>query len=101
MSHCVVSLVLDGDRPAPVMRPRCVVHASWAPCDLNGETASTVALHGDPIPSRDEAIAGWAKRTHRQRPYVLHNGSLLDEREHVFDDAGSCWCKPVIYEADL
>jgi hypothetical protein len=74
MAYCVISAVADPVKLSA--QPGCVVHAEWAPCHRNGEPASTVVLHTDDVNGRDRVVSLWARRTHRQRPLVIHHGDL-------------------------
>lgn len=96
MAHCVISAVYDTD--IDQMMPACMVHsAGLAPCPHDGEPASTVPLHSHDQPSRREAVQFWELRTHRQRPLILHHGSLGSERDHaVGADDWTCWCEPEV-----
>jgi hypothetical protein len=99
MAHCVISAVYDTD--VDQMMPACVVHAAYAPCPRDGESASTAPLHSDDGRcGRREAVRFWEQRTHRQRTLVLHHGSLGDDRGHaVGAEDLTCWCGPELLPA--
>lgn len=99
MAVCVIAATVETDAQPMVIRPACTVHTHWAPCPMNGEPASPFpleAVDGDPG-GRDSALARWALKTKRQRPFVLHHGQWTDVRPH--DGGRSCWCKPEWFEA--
>lgn len=101
MAHCVISAVMDTDDPVLPISGACVVHTHYVPCPLNGQPASPVALHAaDGEPSRAEAVASWERKTHRQRPLVLHRGSLADTPDHNIESDVGCWCGPELFAAE-
>lgn len=96
MAECVISAVVDTDLGRAV--PACVVHASHAPCQHNGEPACATPLHTDLLNGRMTAVRFWQQRTRGQRQLVLHRGRLGVE-DH--DTAGTdCWCGPEVLGGD-
>lgn len=87
-AHCVISRVNDGE-------PACMVHTHYAPCPRDGEPANPGVVHTDDIPSRDEAIAHWYRRTHGQRTLVVHVGRLGDDHDTGVN-AVDCACGPEV-----
>lgn len=95
----MISAVVDADDSLLPVSGACVVHAHWAPCPHNGEPASGVALHSATVPDRNEALTSWVRKTHFQRPLVLHRGSLADTPDHNIETDDGCWCGPEFFPA--
>lgn len=97
MARCVTSMVVDthplwGDGIGDVFVAACMVHVHFAPCPLDGEPATSIPVHAWTDQTRAETLTMWDKRTHRQRPLVIHNGSPADPHQHEL--TGDCWCEP-------
>jgi len=95
MAHCVVSAIYDTDVDALV--PACVVHAHYAPCPRNGAPASGTPLHSDDHAGEEAAVAYWTQVTGRQRPFVVHHGSIADPEHNT--EGWDCPCLPSHYTA--
>lgn len=109
MAHCVIVGVVDTGplrdlRPDgdPFAAPACAVHASYAPCQHDGEPAVAVAIHVPPGFSREVGLHMWQVKTHKQRPLVLHNDDpARTATDHVIDIHNSpCWCGPEVLPAE-
>lgn len=95
MAHCVISAVFDTDGEALV--PACIVHAYYAPCPRDGKPASPTPLHGDDRLGERQAVEFWERQTDRQRPLVVHHGSMGDDGHNLQDS--DCPCLPSYYTA--
>lgn len=96
MAHCVISAVFDTDGETVV--PACIVHTYYAPCPRNGEPASAKPLHGDDRLGEQQAVEFWARQTDRQRPLVVHHGSIGDDDHNL--EGWDCPCLPSHYSAE-
>jgi hypothetical protein len=107
MAHCVISRVHDVDDSTwrlleaalggPVTA--CMVHAHRHPCPHDGEPAVRAPVHTDDHVGRVPAVAEWATRTARQRPLVIHQGSLACAAPAHETDGVLCWCRPEVIPA--
>lgn len=88
-AHCVLSAVNDGE-------VACMVHTHYAPCPRNGEPANPGVVHTHALPSREEAIEHWRRRTHGQRTVVIHVGEMAAGSHDIGVDAVDCPCGPEV-----
>jgi hypothetical protein len=94
-AHCVVSVVADSDAgPFADATSACVVHCHHTPCPDNGKPANPDPIHSDTSFGRVRVVMEWASRTDRQRPLVIHNGSLASMHPEHWTDGRDCWCRP-------
>ncbi|ROP36261.1 hypothetical protein [Saccharothrix texasensis] len=96
VAECVISETIGDNGPVQA----CVVHTHIAPCPRNGRAASRSPLHTDTVSDRDAILVFWDTVTARQRPLVIHRGSLGDPRPHSTGvDDFACWCEPEVLAA--
>lgn len=104
MAHCVISRIRDADDPTGQLlelimggpMTACVVHRHPHPCPNDGEPADPAPIHVDDRYGRVPAVAQWASRTARQRPLVIHQGSLACTAPAHETDGVLCWCRPEV-----
>lgn len=104
MAHCVVSRSLNStdDHYARLLTALgepitvCLVHCHYQPCPADGQPAVPAALHTDDHVGKVPAVAEWATRTARQRPPVIHQGSLACTAPAHETDGVLCWCHPEV-----
>lgn len=108
MAHCVISRIVDGGPDPRVFLAQavlggpvtvCMVHAHYQPCPSDGAPAVREPLHTDDHVGRVPAVAEWATRTARQRPLVIHQGSLACRAPAHETDGVLCWCRPEVVPA--
>jgi hypothetical protein len=83
-------VILDGDLgggPGGLGVPveACMVHCCHWPCRYQGRPAVPAPLHMFHPTGRDQAVRMWEVRTHRQRPLIIHTGTIPDPEDHVFE----------------
>jgi len=96
----VVSVVADSATGPFAATSACVVHCHHAPCPDNGRPANPDPLHSDTTFGRVRTVAEWATRTDRQRPLVIHQGSLASMHPEHWTDGRDCWCQPETVPAE-
>lgn len=106
MARCVISRIHDdhshyarllGVLGEPVTA--CMVHVHYQPCPHDGQPADPNPVHTDDRHGRIPAVAQWATRTGRQRPLVIHQGSLDCPSPAHELDGPLCWCRPEVIPA--
>lgn len=107
MARCVISRIHGTDGPLPWLlevmtggtATVCVVHAHYQPCPHDGQPANPAPIHTDDRYGKVPAEAEWATRTARQRPLVIHQGSLASTAPAHETDGVLCWCRPEVLPA--
>jgi hypothetical protein len=75
---------IDG-KPTPVGECSWLMYASGTP------------LHSDDHAGEETAVAYWTQVTDRQRPFVVHRGSIADPEHNT--EGWDCPCLPAHYTA--